>query len=268
MKILSGIGCIVVGALIFGVMGLGLLSIVSCGTPPPPEAPDSSKLVWEDRELERFAGECDGADDPCGWFRAEYPEFTEAPSAEVVESLNGAVQGLMTDGRPETLAEMANELIAAYRAARQEFPGAASTQRWEEERVATVLHHDDRLVSLMLEVYSYTGGAHPNARTLYGSWFLEDGRRVALRDLLTPGSEERVAEIAEAVFREQRGLPTEQSLEEQGFDFPDGKFALNENFAVTDQGLVFYFNPYEIAPYALGPTEIELTFEALEGLTL
>ena len=120
----------------------------------------------------------------------------------------------------------------------------------------------------MLEVYSYTGGAHPNARTLYGSWFLEDGRRVALRDLLTPGSEERVAEIAEAVFREQRGLPTEQSLEEQGFDFPDGKFALNENFAVTDQGLVFYFNPYEIAPYALGPTEIELTFEALEGLTL
>ena len=249
-----------------GAIALGLLTFVSCGSPPPPEPSDVATLVWEDRELERFAGECDGTEAPCGRFRAEYPEFTEAPAPGVMESLNEAVNGLLTDGRPETLADMANELIAAYRAARQEFPGAASTQRWEEEKVVTVLHHDDRLVSLKLEEYSNTGGAHPNARTLYGSWTLEDGGRVALEELLAPGGEERIAELGEAAFREVRGVPADQTLEELGFLFPDGEFALTENFAVTDEGLVFYFNPYEVAPYALGPTEIEMTFEALADL--
>lgn len=249
-----------------GALVLGLMTLLSCGSPVPPGR-TAVELAWEDRELERFAGECAGADTPCGRFTAEYPEFMTAPGAGVTDRLNEAVQELLTGGRTATLADMANELIAAYRAARQEFPGAASTQRWEEERVVTVLHHDDRLVSLKLEEYANTGGAHPNARTVYGTWSLEDGGRVSLGDLLTPGSEGRVKELGEAAFREARGIEPGQTYEELGFRFPDGEFALSENFAVTGEGLIFRFNPYEIAPYALGPTEIELTFETLDGLT-
>jgi hypothetical protein len=35
---------------------------------------------------------------------------------------------------------------------------------------------------------------------------------------------------------------------------------------VQDSGLLFYYNPYEIAPYAVGPTELLLTYEALEPI--
>jgi hypothetical protein len=33
---------------------------------------------------------------------------------------------------------------------------------------------------------------------------------------------------------------------------------LNDNFALTATGIVFYYNPYEIAAYAAGPTLLEL----------
>ena len=246
---------------------LGLLALTSCG-PQPAEQPLAgvNGLEWEDRELERFSGECDTTDAPCGRFAAEYPEFTSAPAPGVLESLNEAVDVLLTDGRPVPLATMASEFIAAYRTARQEFPGAASTQRWEEEKVARVLYHDDRHVSLLLEEYSYTGGAHPNSRRIYGTWSLADGGRLALADLLKPGFEGPLAEVGEAVFREARGISANEALEERGFTFPDGDFALPDNFAVTGDGLLFFYNSYEIAPYALGPTEVEISFEELGEL--
>ena len=238
-----------------------LVGLAACASPSAEDSvPAGLELEWRERELERFSGACDTADDPCGRFTAMFPQFTLAAAPDVAERLNEAVQTLLTGGGPVTLAGMANELIAGFRAARQEFPGAASTQRWEERRSVRVVHHDDRLVSLRFEVYSDTGGAHPDSQTTYASWSLADGERVLLEDLLLEGYEEPLAEIGEAAFRQARGLTVDRDLEELGFRFADGRFALPDNFAVTESGLVFHYNPYEIAPYSLGPTELTITW--------
>jgi hypothetical protein len=39
---------------------------------------------------------------------------------------------------------------------------------------------------------------------------------------------------------------------------------LGENFALTDNGMEIQYNPYEIAPYALGETRVRVPREALE----
>ncbi|MBO6760471.1 MAG: DUF3298 domain-containing protein [Roseivirga sp.] len=53
-------------------------------------------------------------------------------------------------------------------------------------------------------------------------------------------------------------IPPTESLEERGYWFENDRFELTENFAIINKSLIFYFNPYEIAPYAMGPTELEL----------
>jgi hypothetical protein len=41
---------------------------------------------------------------------------------------------------------------------------------------------------------------------------------------------------------------------------------LNNNFAITKDGLIFFYNSYEIAPSAAGPAELELGYEEIKHL--
>ena len=37
----------------------------------------------------------------------------------------------------------------------------------------------------------------------------------------------------------------------------------NNNFAITRDGLIYYFNPYEIAPYVAGIIQVRVPYEEL-----
>ncbi|HLH18807.1 MAG TPA: RsiV family protein [Bryobacteraceae bacterium] len=39
-----------------------------------------------------------------------------------------------------------------------------------------------------------------------------------------------------------------------------------ENFALTDESLIFYYNTYEIASHADGPTEVEIPLSEIRDL--
>lgn len=81
------------------------------------------------------------------------------------------------------------------------------------------------------------------------------------------GHEADLNRIAEKEFRKVREMKPEESLEDAGFWFENNKFSLNDNFAITEEGLIFYFNSYKVAaPYAAGPTEIVLNYREFKHL--
>lgn len=47
-----------------------------------------------------------------------------------------------------------------------------------------------------------------------------------------------------------------------------GTFVISciENFEVTEDGITFYYNPYDIGCYALGGVEVHITREEMQGL--
>jgi hypothetical protein len=55
-------------------------------------------------------------------------------------------------------------------------------------------------------------------------------------------------------------------LTTEGF-FWDGSFKLSENFAVEKEGLRFYYNAYEVAPYAVDPTDLVIPRSELRKVT-
>jgi hypothetical protein len=69
----------------------------------------------------------------------------------------------------------------------------------------------------------------------------------------------------EQKFREINEIGPHDNLNEKGF-FWDGKFQLPANIGLVPEGVQFFYNSYEIAAYAVGPTEFVLTWEELGDL--
>ena len=186
--------------------------------------------------------------------------------------MNRAVQATLLNpalGPPApTPAAMAELFFMRWRETVQAFPDAASATGWFVEIRLSVIHQDRRLISFEFAEQTYSGGAHPNSATRYASYDLADGRRLSLDDLLIGGLSSQLNEIAERRFRRLYGVPQGRSLADAGFWFEEDEFTLNDNFAVTESGLLFYFNPYEVAAYVVGPTGLRLPLEELDDLVL
>jgi hypothetical protein len=122
------------------------------------------------------------------------------------------------------------------------------------------------VVSVEYVSESYEGGAHPNA----ARWFLnldpETGRPVKLESILTEGALPRLTEIAERHFRAERELSPTANLKEEGFWWEDGRFHLNDNYGFGENSITFFYNQYEVAPYAMGPTEVEIPYSEILDL--
>jgi hypothetical protein len=61
-------------------------------------------------------------------------------------------------------------------------------------------------------------------------------------------------------------LADDADLKQAGFSFPGGNFALPENFGFASDGLIFYYNSYDIAPYYFGPTEVRIPYQEVREL--
>jgi hypothetical protein len=137
---------------------------------------------------------------------------------------------------------------------------------WFLERKIPVIHADARAFSIEASQFWFTGGAHPNSFATLASFDPATGRRLRLTDVLASGYEPRLLAAAERSFRRAREIPEGQPLTEAGFWFENDVFTLTDNFAVADSGLAFHFDPYEVAAYALGPTDFVVSREQLADL--
>jgi hypothetical protein len=166
------------------------------------------------------------------------------------------------DLKINSLEKLADSLIADYKRLKNKFPDAPL--RYELERSVTVTLNKRDLISIEFDEYSFLGGAHPNSLILFSNINSKTGLKISLDQLFINGFEKELNSIAEKRFREARGLKPEDDLERSGFWFKDNKFALTANFLITKSGIKFYFNDYEVAPHAVGPTEIYIPFDEIK----
>jgi hypothetical protein len=244
------------------------LFVGGCAKQPSPEAARPA-VRYEIRKLERTLHECPENIAPCASVLLEYPEILDAPSDVARDAIQGQVRGMILapieesdrDSTPEALME---RFIRSYQEFAAEFPESSSP--WSMTRTVKPIYNTGFVFSLEMTEESYTGGAHPNSFVRLGSYDARTGKRIALEDVLIGGHGAELRAIGERAFRDARELSPSDDLGDAGFWFEEGVFRLNDNFAVTAEGLRFVFNRYEVAPYALGATEIVLSVDALRGL--
>lgn len=218
---------------------------------------------------EKTYADCIAGADGCTYIRFDFPVVTEAPPGLAVGAISEAIESfllrpLREDAETKTPTQLMESFLDDYRAFREREPRSA--QHWFLERKAFVLTNRPSVLSLSLRENSYLGGAHGITTLQFVNLDPRSGTPLALDDVIDDGAAPELLALAEARFRKVRNLEEGASLAEAGFQFPSGQFELTPNFALGEDGLTFYYNPYEIAPYALGPTEIVLGYDEIREL--
>lgn len=127
----------------------------------------------------------------------------------------------------------------------------------------SISFQNEKIVSVVSNRYSYTGGAHGISSTVFLNFDASDGtliERDALFSNLT-----KLLQIAENEFKKQQNIASDERLNEKGFWFEDDTFHLPQNVGITDKHLILFYNPYEIAPYIDGAFEVKIPIQEVKS---
>lgn len=193
-------------------------------------------------------------------YRIEYPQFGNARGRKGLESINRYYRNLAMELQ-ETY-ETVN-----YADAVESFQYSEENQypfhMYEALSAYTVPYQQNDLLSLFYDHYTYTGGAHGSTVRVSDTWKLKDGCRVSLYQLSgdPAGTRkvilDRINDQIAAQIKTGEGMYFDDYVKLTAENFRP------ENFYLTPEGLVIYYQQYDIAPYASGIPEFTLPLKWL-----
>ncbi len=228
-------------------------------------AQDTSRsLTFNMVELTKRYVAPDTTESCCAGVDFKYPEFLDGTNESALRAINGYVaEYWVRDVGVDNIDALATSRLENFRQYHAQY--RHESVGWSDHYTVAVRFNQVPLLTLTLSQWAMTGGAHPNHRSHSRLFSTETGEVLKLGDLLVEGFEDSLNTIGECVFRKVRGLG-DTPMSETGFFSRTGEFALNDNFAVTTDGLMFYFNEYEINGYAAGGTKVPIPYEDILGL--
>ncbi len=218
-----------------------------------------------------FTHDACGAEAP-GCFQRGYgwPVMEEAGDAALVATFllgDSADEGPILDVLARQARQEAGDFsieAAATRAEFGELPPGFVNRLGSDVRVhcRTPAH-----LALSVGTYFDGGGAHGLPGIGLSLLRRADGTAVTLNDLGGPNVQADLTARALPSLRASVGLEPEADLETSGVLFvSEDSFELTDNFTATLDGLMWIFNPYEIAPYSTGMPMVLLRWDELGGL--
>lgn len=133
----------------------------------------------------------------------------------------------------------------------------------------TVTRMDDAVFSLTTYSSSYTGGAHPNNVQEANNFDASSGLELSLSDVIQPAAQNKIEQMILEKLQENAenfGLfDNYESVIMEKFQYNALENQTNDWY-FSDSGLVFFFNPYEISPYAAGVVKVEFPYADLEHI--
>lgn len=129
--------------------------------------------------------------------------------------------------------------------------------------------HDTQVVSLMVLSSVYSGGSHPNSVQTAWNLDLTQKKILRLEDVIHPD----MAPVLEQMVKQQidsKFLPLgENALFSDYADTIANSFTgdtMTPYWYFNNEGMVIFYNQYELGPYAAGIIKTQISYEALEGI--
>ncbi|MDP8218959.1 MAG: DUF3298 and DUF4163 domain-containing protein [Candidatus Theseobacter exili] len=185
-----------------------------------------------------------------------YPYFMS--SFYPFKKINGIIEEYMLTLQDEFLQNEKDAYFLEYRLIEYDMPG------WSLHSECSIHFYSDELVSLLENVYAYTGGAHGN--TNYSSWnyWIQEGDAVLIDlNALFLDKSDYVEVLA--------GFCLKDLKEQEAGWVTDGMVnSLDEInlkvFTISLAGISFYFAPYEMGCYAEGTYTVTIPYSELKDI--
>jgi hypothetical protein len=140
----------------------------------------------------------------------------------------------------------------------------ASSFNWQSLKFVHILMNGSHILSFYIDHYAFTGGAHGLQTRQFTMVNLWTGKEIGLKDVFKENSEAQLSSIISDRIHGMNHLPTSQSLKDAGF-FTD-PVKPTDNFYITGEGIGFFYNQYDIAPYASGSIDVFIPFRELKDV--
>lgn len=256
-----------------------ILSLVACAETPQinssssssPNTSEAEEIKPKQVERNWETGNCQTENDPCFKIEISYPQFVEVNSkplakinAKIEQEITNSLQGYQfqenRNSEDKNLNEIVEEIFSYFNQEIED--NNLITNSWAIELEGKQESKTENTLTILISSYSYLGGAHPNSYQTYLNFNQETGELIQLEDIIL--DQEAVLSIAEQQFRTTYDLSPDDPLTKAGLF--KNEFVFPQNFAITNKGLIFLYNPYEIGPYAAGYYEFTIPWESLAGL--
>ena len=187
---------------------------------------------------------------------------------EVIGTMNGNILTLAFDLEDapgdieETAVRYRENLVDQYFSENENATLEPGFATWEDRIGGMFAQPYKDWMNYQMAYYSYRGGVH-GVQTLTNLVFdKQTGRSLTEEDLLAPGYADPLTALLYGRIIENLDKEDESLAELVEKDW----VTANGNFSVGADGVTWYFQPYEIGPYALGVVTATLSWEELKPL--
>jgi hypothetical protein len=171
----------------------------------------------------------------------------------------------------EAMENYADKYVSEYKEFEKDFPDGIKSPETEplymhyEMTSNEILYNKYGLISYLVSVEYYTGGAHGEQGYNNFVISLKSGEALEEKDLFVDNYQDDLAGIILDAIAADYNVADPAELENQGF-FNIKEIYPNNNFHVDGEGITYTFNQYEIAAYFVGKTDVTLPYAKIRHL--
>lgn len=124
-----------------------------------------------------------------------------------------------------------------------------------------ILFNKNDFLCYGVNLYTFTGGAHGMSSTVFQVLNLKTATPIKLNDIFEDRNLDKVGELIKIALAQKLGYNAISKLEDDGYDIT--AIIPTENFYINEKGITWLYNPYEIAAYAVGKSEVLVDYADL-----
>lgn len=181
-------------------------------------------------------------------------------AAKINQFLQEAEEATISYG--EETAARSEESVKETGLSPEEFSYAGIAEYSIDSAVSAVTYFDKNYFSFYQEEYIYEGGAHGLPYRTGYVFDLQTGERLELKDIVA-NREEQLKEII-TEYAEEYINRNPEIFWQDAVEIVREAAGYESSFYLTEDGIVFYYEPYMISSYAAGFQEITIPYEAFE----
>lgn len=159
-----------------------------------------------------------------------------------------------------------DEAVAQYiEDVKKEFHGDEVANIYYDHLTGRAEYGRDNIINYRLVEDVFTGGAHPCTITTILRFNATTGDFIPLEDLFPYPQQRQLQELLLEQLMKMNQARSLEDLHQKGILEMSDMFISN-NFALREDSLEFYYNEYDIAPYAYGAFSLCLSYEEVKEL--
>lgn len=158
------------------------------------------------------------------------------------------------------------EAVAQYiKDVKAEFHGDKVANVYHDYLTGRAEYGMENIINYRLVEDVFTGGAHPCTITTILRFHTQTGEFIGLEQVFPAPNQPRLQELLLAKLMMNYGVHTIEDLQKKGVLEMTDMFVSN-NFALREDSIEFYYNEYDIAPYANGTYSLCVSYEEVKDL--